>query len=42
MVNPQKTVRFMVPKYVLESLGFKLQKRGVGRSPSRPTPSETS
>ena len=24
MVDPQKTVRFMVPKYVLESLGFKL------------------
>ena len=23
MVDPQKTVRFMVPKYVLDSLGFK-------------------
>lgn len=26
MVDPEKTVRFMVPKYVLESLGFELQK----------------
>ena len=24
MVDPQKTVRFMVPKCALESLGFKL------------------
>lgn len=24
MVDPEKTIRFMVPKYVLESLGFKL------------------
>ena len=24
MVDPQKTVRFMVPKYVLDSIGFKL------------------
>lgn len=24
LVDPQKTVRFMVPKYVLDGLGFKL------------------
>ena len=24
MVDPEKTIRFMVPKYVLDSLGFKL------------------
>ena len=24
MVDPEKTVRFMVPKYVLDALGFKL------------------
>ena len=24
MVDPEKTVRFMVPKYVLDALGFSL------------------
>ena len=24
MVDPEKTVRFMVPKYVLEGIGFSL------------------
>ncbi len=24
MVDPEKTVRFMVPKYVLDALGFQL------------------
>ncbi len=32
MVDPQKTVRFMVPKYVLESLGFKRRRREGGRA----------